>query len=65
MARWLIPMLLLAAPAAAQEEDEYTKKLLKVGAEAPDFAGTDLADKEVKLSGFKGKTVIVNFWFYG
>lgn len=46
-----------------QEPDE--QGLLDVGAPAPDFVGTDLDGKEVRLSGFKGKTVLLNFWFHG
>ena len=40
------------------------KSLLAVGAEAPDFEALDLDGKPVKLSEFKGKTVLLNFWFY-
>ena len=33
-----------------------------VGREAPDFAMPDISGKEVKLSSFKGKYVLVDFW---
>ena len=33
-----------------------------VGKEAPDFAMPDISGKEVKLSSFKGKYVLVDFW---
>ena len=36
--------------------------MLKVGATAPDFPATDLAGKPVKVSDFKGKVVILDFW---
>ncbi len=50
----LIPLLtLLAAPAFAQAE---------VGKPAPDFTLKDLDGKEVKLSSYKGKTVVLE-WF--
>ena len=35
---------------------------MKVGDEAPDFVRTDLANKPVQLSGFRGKLVLLNFW---
>jgi thiol-disulfide isomerase/thioredoxin len=37
-------------------------EMLKVGAMAPDYSAEDLAGKEVKLSAFKGKVVILDFW---
>jgi peroxiredoxin Q/BCP len=36
--------------------------MLKPGDTAPDFAGRDHAGNPVKLSDFKGKTVVL--WFY-
>ncbi len=42
-----------AAPAAA---------LLDAGAVAPDFVMHDINDKPVKLSDFKGKVVVLDFW---
>ena len=33
-----------------------------VGREAPDFAMPDVSGKEIKLSSFKGKFVLVDFW---
>ena len=44
-----------AAPAAKVE-------MLKVGAAAPDFEATDLDGKPVKVSDFRGKVVILDFW---
>jgi len=40
------------------------ESLLEEGADAPDFEATDLEGKPVKLSDFKGKVVLLNFWFY-
>ena len=39
-------------------------KLLAVGTDAPDFTATSLDGSVVKLSGFKGKPVLLSFWFY-
>ena len=36
--------------------------MLKAGAKAPDFKGTDASGKEVKISDFRGKVVILDFW---
>lgn len=37
-------------------------KMLQIGAQAPDFPATDLAGNPVKLSDFRGKVVILDFW---
>ena len=36
--------------------------LLKIGAAAPEFAGTDAANKPVRLADYKGNVVVVDFW---
>jgi cytochrome oxidase Cu insertion factor (SCO1/SenC/PrrC family) len=55
-----LPALLLLSCAAAAQGGQ----LLKDGTAAPDFTATGLDGKEVKLSSFKGKPVLLNFWFY-
>lgn len=35
---------------------------IKEGAEAPDFSGTTIDDKPIKLSDYKGKVVLIDFW---
>ncbi|HIJ89922.1 MAG: redoxin domain-containing protein [Desulfobulbaceae bacterium] len=37
-------------------------KKLKIGDQAPDFSGTDLAGHPVSLSGYQGQPVILRFW---
>lgn len=35
---------------------------IKEGAEAPDFSGTTIDEKPIKLSDYKGKVVLIDFW---
>ncbi|MDI1335295.1 MAG: TlpA disulfide reductase family protein, partial [Lacunisphaera sp.] len=37
-------------------------EMLKVGAPAPDFPATDAAGKPVKVSDYRGKIIILDFW---
>jgi peroxiredoxin/outer membrane lipoprotein-sorting protein len=39
-------------------------KLLAVGTNAPDFIATTLDGKQLELSDFKGKPVVLSFWFH-
>ena len=51
--------------AGAQEKDldaTYATQLLKPGTKAPDFQVTAPDGKTLKLSKFKGKTVVLDFW---
>ncbi|OQP57311.1 alkyl hydroperoxide reductase [Niastella vici] len=42
--------------------DIEAQKALAIGAMAPDFTQNDVNDKPVKLSDFKGKYVLLDFW---
>lgn len=54
---------LLAPPAPARAESALGQNKFKVGDAAPDFAIPDLAGKQVKISDFTGKNVVLlNFW---
>jgi peroxiredoxin len=57
---------LTARPPAAQDGDQTSRRrggrMLKPGDKAPDFSGRDHNGNPVKLSDFKGKTVVL--WFY-
>ncbi len=44
---------------------EGEEKLLALGEAAPDFHLTDVAGRPVSLSDFKGRVVLLNFWFLG
>lgn len=44
------------------DESKYTESLLKVGTLAPDFTLTSSKNEEIKLSDYKGKYVVLDFW---
>jgi thiol-disulfide isomerase/thioredoxin len=48
--------------AAATPKPEPKVELLKVGAQAPDFVSQTLDGKDVRLSDFRGKVVVLDFW---
>ncbi|MEZ6017676.1 MAG: TlpA disulfide reductase family protein [Planctomycetota bacterium] len=54
----LFTVLALTAAASAQDEPQ----LLGPGAVAPDFVSLDAAGKEVRVSDFKDKIVVLDFW---
>jgi hypothetical protein len=64
----VIPALALAAPLAAQQPPPAASPPLEVGTVAPDFTlpgGTryGLLKDPIRLSDFKGKTVVLAFFF--
>lgn len=48
--------------AAATPKPEPRVEMLKIGATAPDFVSQTVDGKDVKLSDFRGKVVILDFW---
>lgn len=57
--------LLMSAALFAQEEDldaKYATDLLKPGTPAPEFVLNDINGNTVKMSQFRGKTVVLIFW---
>lgn len=58
--------LLVGVAAFAQQEEDpdltYGKDLLAVGTIAPDFTLKDIDGKDVSLSNFRGKQVVLHFW---
>lgn len=46
----------------AEETETVQEKETDSSFAAPDFTALDLAGKEVKLSDYKGKPVVLNFW---
>ena len=47
------------------ENDLYALEHLSIGALAPDIAGEDLDGHPVKLENFRGRVVLLSFWFTG
>ena len=57
--------LLMSVALFAQEEDldaKYAADLLKPGTPAPEFVLNDINGNAVKMSQFRGKTVVLIFW---
>lgn len=46
------------------DETSFEETLLAVGADAPDVSFTGMDDQGFTLASMKGKTVLLNFWFY-
>jgi len=46
------------------EETDWEEGMLEVGADAPEVRMTGMDDVEFALSSLKGKTVLLNFWFF-
>lgn len=51
-------------PEGAKRRKLFDDKLLGTGAEAPGFELQTLDGKAAKLSDYRGKVVLLNFWFY-
>ncbi len=49
-------------PALMANAKDFVAKRLQIGMEAPDIAGTDLDGNSFKLSDYRGKVVVVDFW---
>ena len=62
----LLPALLLVAALVAEDRPKDTPApadgKIAVGSPAPDIEGMDVNDKKLKLSDYKGKVVMVDFW---
>ena len=48
--------------AAAAKVELFELRNLRVGKTAPDIEGEDLDGKKFKLSDYKGKVVVLDFW---
>jgi peroxiredoxin len=57
-----MPKRVWTAEETKPKAPEARVEMLKVGAAAPDFPATDVAGKPVKLSDYRGKIVILDFW---
>ena len=62
---WLAGLLLLVAGPALQAQDKdkkHSKSDLEVGKLAPDIEGEDVDGQKFKLSDYRGKVVLLDFW---
>jgi peroxiredoxin len=57
-----MPRKVFTAEETKEKPPEARVEMLKIGATAPDFTMTDAAGKTVKISDFKGKVIILDFW---
>ena len=57
-----MPKKVWSAAESKPPTPEAQVAMLKVGAAAPDFPATDVDGKPVKLSDYRGKIVILDFW---
>jgi peroxiredoxin len=57
-----MPKKVWTAAETKPKAPEAKVEMLKIGALAPDFPATDLAGKPVKVSDYRGKIVILDFW---
>jgi peroxiredoxin len=57
-----MPAKVYTAAETKEAPPEARVEMLKVGATAPDFTTTDINGKPVKISDFKSKVVILDFW---
>ncbi len=57
-----MPRKVFTAEETKEKPPEPRIPMLKVGAAAPDFPATDAAGKAVKISDYRGKVVILDFW---
>jgi thiol-disulfide isomerase/thioredoxin len=56
------PTRVYTAAETKEAPPEPTVAMVKVGAQAPDFTTKDLGGAEHKLSDYKGKVVVLDFW---
>jgi cytochrome oxidase Cu insertion factor (SCO1/SenC/PrrC family) len=58
----LLAAVVLAGPARAVAQDQMAPLKIKVGEKAPDFSLPSSDGKTVKLSGFAGHNVLIDFY---
>ena len=56
------PARIYTAEESKEKPPEAKIEMIKIGAAAPDFPATDASGKSVKLSDYRGKVVILDFW---
>jgi thioredoxin-dependent peroxiredoxin len=61
-ARFILPALMILTGCGAVKRTDGGTGLLPIGASAPDLVGQDSEHHEVRLSGMRGKPVVVYFY---
>lgn len=58
----LVTLLALLIPAAVAAAKPHAPADLEIGKVAPDIQGKDVDGKDLKLSDYRGKVVVLDFW---
>lgn len=57
-----IPARIYTAEETRDKPAEVRKEIIKIGSTAPDFVAQDVEGKDVSVSDFRGKVLILDFW---
>jgi cytochrome oxidase Cu insertion factor (SCO1/SenC/PrrC family) len=58
----IVAMLAMLVPAALAAAAPHKPADLEIGKVAPDIQGKDVDGKDLKLSDYRGKVVVLDFW---
>ncbi len=58
----VVPVLFLTTALHAEAASQPAQGGFEIGQTAPEIEGQDIEGKPMKLSEFRGKVVVINFW---